>query len=439
MLKKFSLAILVLALVVTSITVMPLEIKAANFVSGDYEYTVNGTEATIERYNGSEVNIKIPSTLDDYKVVCIGDESFKGVPIETVEIPNSVVKIQHGAFKGTNLKTVTIPEGVETITYDAFAACKSLEVVNYNAINCSNSSVNRFAGCDNLKTINIGPKVTVIADCLFEGVPVESITIPASVKEIGYSAFEETGLKSITIPETVTKIGFDAFTDCKSLETVNYNPINCSGGIDGRFKRCDNLKTINIGPKVTVIADCLFEGVPIESIAIPASVKEIGYKAFYNSSLKTIYLPERLTKIGRDVFKGCTNFKDIYYAGSKQSWSKMNVNSSNTELYKATIHYGKITVSPSKIVKATKQKKSKKLSVKYSKVSGALNFEVQVSGYKNFKKILAKKTLKKTSTSISSSKFKNKKDIYVRVRCCKKYNGKVFYSKWSKAYKVKIK
>lgn len=348
MLKKFSLAILVLALVVTSITVMPLEIKAANFVSGDYEYTVNGTEATIERYNGSEVNIKIPSTLDDYKVVCIGDESFKGVPIETVEIPNSVVKIQHGAFKGTNLKTVTIPEGVETITYDAFAACKSLEVVNYNAINCSNSSVNRFAGCD-------------------------------------------------------------------------------------------NLKTINIGPKVTVIADCLFEGVPIESIAIPASVKEIGYKAFYNSSLKTIYLPERLTKIGRDVFKGCTNFKDIYYAGSKQSWSKMNVNSSNTELYKATIHYGKITVSPSKIVKATKQKKSKKLSVKYSKVSGALNFEVQVSGYKNFKKILAKKTLKKTSTSISSSKFKNKKDIYVRVRCCKKYNGKVFYSKWSKAYKVKIK
>ncbi|MBS5619245.1 leucine-rich repeat protein [Eubacterium sp.] len=57
-----------------------------------------------------------------------------------------------------------------------------------------------------------------------------------------------------------------------------------------------------------------------------------------NTKLKSINFPESLTYIGFSVFENCKNLKDIYYTGSKESWSKINISSSsNDELYKAKI------------------------------------------------------------------------------------------------------
>ena len=55
-------------------------------------------------------------------------------------------------------------------------------------------------------------------------------------------------------------------------------------------------------------------------------------------TIKSINFPESLTYIGFSVFENCKNLKDIYYTGSKESWSKINISSSsNDELYKAKI------------------------------------------------------------------------------------------------------
>lgn len=85
-----------------------------------------------------------------------------------------------------------------------------------------------------------------------------------------------------------------------------------------------------------------------------------------------------------------------------------------------------------KVTKATKKKKSKKLSIKFKRVKGAKKYYVQVAKNKKFKKILVKKTVKKVSVTIKSSKLKNKKTLYVRVKA----KGA---SKWSKVKKVRIK
>lgn len=58
---------------------------------------------------------------------------------------------------------------------------------------------------------------------------------------------------------------------------------------------------------------------------------------------------------------------------------------------------------------------------------------------KKFKKILVKKNVKKVTFLITSKNIKNKKTLYVKVRTYAKIDGKMVYSKWSKAKKVKIK
>ena len=184
------------------------------------------------------------------------------------------------------------------------------------------------------------------------------------------------------------------------------------------------------GYNVVAIDSNAFRDTPITNITIPSSVKEIGFRAFQNTKLKSINFPESLTYLGFSVFENCKNLKDIYYAGSKESWSKINISSSsNDELYKAKIHYGKIFVKPSKVTKATKKFSAKKLAVKIAKVPASSKYRIQVSTSKKFKKNIIDVTSKKTSLKFSSSKLKKKKTLYARVQNSQVYNGKTLYSK----------
>ena len=82
--------------------------------------------------------------------------------------------------------------------------------------------------------------------------------------------------------------------------------------------------------------------------------------------------------------------------------------------------------------KITKKLSSKKVKLTFKKVKGAKKYTVQVSTSKKFKKVLYKKTVKKTKVTLSSKKFKGKKKLYVRVKA-------VGAKKWSKAVKIKVK
>ena len=392
-------------------------VKAENIRSGEYEYSLSSGDATIEKYLGSATDVIIPSTIDGYEV--------KG--------------IDYDAFLNSKISKVTIPEGITRISFEAFKNCESLSTVNFNAVNCEGTVSPVFAGCKNLKTINIGSKVTLIGSYMFANVPAENIVLPTSVKEIDNDAFANSGVKSVTIPEGITRIRFEAFKNCESLSTVNFNAVNCEGTVSPVFAGCKNLKTINIGSKVTLIGSYMFANVPAENIVLPTSVKEIDNDAFANSELKSITIPENVQNISFEVFKGCKNFKDIYYGGSKQGWLKIRISDNNKELKNATIHFAKIQVQPSKVLKANKKKKAKKVKIKILKVASSYGYRVQVSTTKNFKKKILDKKVKKCSFTLSNSKLKKKKKLYVRVQNSQLYNGKVLKSSWSKAYKVKIK
>ena len=93
----------------------------------------------------------------------------------------------------------------------------------------------------------------------------------------------------------------------------------------------------------------------------------------------------------------------------------------------------KASLKKTKITKKiTKKLSSKKVKLTFKKVKGAKKYTVQVSTSKKFKKVLYKKTVKKTKVSLSSKKLKNKKKLYVRVKA-------VGAKKWSKVIKIKVK
>ena len=96
-----------------------------------FKYTTEGGQVTIAGYNGTDIDVEIPSNIDGLPVTSIGEEAFKNAHIRSVVIPSSVRSIDWFAFSGcTCLEGVTLPSSVLSIGYGAFDHCpKSMEVV----------------------------------------------------------------------------------------------------------------------------------------------------------------------------------------------------------------------------------------------------------------------------------------------------------------------
>lgn len=67
----------------------------------------------------------------------------------------------------------------------------------------------------------------------------------------------------------------------------------------------------------------------LKSVVLPNSVKEIRFAAFYNcENLESVTIPVGVTSIGSEVFGGCTSLKAVYFKGTCEEWSDINVSSS---------------------------------------------------------------------------------------------------------------
>lgn len=57
---------------------MPKMVYAADNISGEWEYKVSSSEATLTKYDGNSLHIEIPSMIDGYPVTGIGGGIFDG-------------------------------------------------------------------------------------------------------------------------------------------------------------------------------------------------------------------------------------------------------------------------------------------------------------------------------------------------------------------------
>lgn len=107
------------------------------------------------------------------------------------------------------------------------------------------------------------------------------------------------------------------------------------------FAYNDKIKNILFMDGITAIDDYAFgECSNLESVVFPDSLNKIGYGTFGNcTKLETITMSNKVTDIDTGAFYTCNNLKDVYYYGTKEQWSNINIKEYNESLINATIHF----------------------------------------------------------------------------------------------------
>lgn len=146
----------------------------------------------------------------------------------------------------------------------------------------------------------------------FQANGLKEVTFPSKLAEIGATAFQNNNLTSVILPDTVTTLGNGAFATNPSLERINLSkglteiPDAAFGCSDAKHYMT-NLKSIVIPEGITKIGRNAFAGNNFSAINIPSTVTEIGAYAFstknYLSDPCVVSLPEGLTTIGDSAFR----------------------------------------------------------------------------------------------------------------------------------------
>ncbi len=241
--RKFRRLLASLMVVIMFITVMQMNVFAADTVSGTCGDNLTWTFDT----ETGELSIDGTGAMYDYDYNNRPWESYED-QIKTVTIGNSVTTIGDYAFwYCTSLTSVTIPDSVITIGYYAFGECYSLTRVTIPD-SVTTIGTYAFAYCESLTSVTIPNSVTTIGDYAFYGCrSLTSVTIPDSVTTIGVGAFAVcTNLTSVTIPDSVTTIGNYAFEYCYSLTSVTIpDSVNTIGYY--AFHDCISLTDVYFG------------------------------------------------------------------------------------------------------------------------------------------------------------------------------------------------
>ncbi|MBQ7973209.1 MAG: leucine-rich repeat protein [Lachnospiraceae bacterium] len=375
----------------TGIETIPARLfNEAHFVSGT-TVTIPASVTNVGTFafagsNATPNNISNIKFEDGSLLNTIGANAFQYcTAIQEFDIPDTTVTIGNNAFAYCiKLQEITIPENVTAIGTGAFSDCEVLTTVKYNAIAVTTKAQNIFKNC-NIHTIILGEKVQIIPAYLFYGakfsvnqnteeVVYVTITIPASVKEIGeYSFTSIVNISSLLFEENsiLEKVGVSAFEGCTSLAQCELTETVITIG-NSAFKGCAALETFTLPASLETMGSYAFSGCEkVTSYVIPASVTEIptyafnentaleevtfagdnvtsiGNNAFYNcdalieikipqgvetlgdfafygcEALEKITIPASVTSIGNDTFTGCTNAAFYVVKGSyAETWLK---------------------------------------------------------------------------------------------------------------------
>ena len=371
----------------TSLTELNLP-KRASSLSGNYDVFEYGDGTTLSSARANEVftdqyNTKpyqSNKTLSIARVNVMADDtadldaefaSYDGVlytaDLKTViwvpygrtgniEISKFATSFRDNAAFGCNLlESVTFEEGG---TDDFVMKTSATKLSDISSI-ANNKQV--FYACPRLASIAFPSRLASIGDYALAnptsnpemyGNSLKNITFAADGKlsEIGAYAFANSAMTEFTVPESLTKVGANAFNGSAKLATLNLSVNTTATMLTNLVAGVPNIKAVNIPKNSTELASDEYGvvydtekttityvplGFDAEEYVVPATVKTIADKTFYNvtslkkvvfaaaaegveenklsigtsafegSGLTEIVLPKRLNSLGTNAFKNC--------------------------------------------------------------------------------------------------------------------------------------
>ena len=232
----------------------------------------------ITGYNGPGGNVEIPSFIDSVPITEIGSYAFS---------------------ENTSITSIVIPDTVSMIWGDAFSSCSNLETVTIGTVDDEEDN----------------PGLEVVQRCAFNGC--DSLTAVYYTGSLAQWA----------------RIEFSGSTD-------GTNPVEMSHKLFIRSEEPVHITAEDLAG-VEKIGEAAFRSIDsLESAEIPEGVETIRLYAFNDcKNLKTVSIPLSVSLIENNAFAGCTSLTDVYYAGSAEDWSKIEIDYENECLTDANIHY----------------------------------------------------------------------------------------------------
>ncbi|MBQ8921167.1 MAG: leucine-rich repeat domain-containing protein [Oscillospiraceae bacterium] len=298
-----------------------------------YEVLPDGTLRLTEfRWESDELEVQIPAQIGGKDITVIGERAFLYCYADTVNLPETVTKIEARAFAGcAYLNRMSIPPQCAEIGEAAFQGCERLTAV---LMSDSVKQIGWQAFDGTPFSDNLSEPLLILGDGIlyaYRGSET-SLTLPASVKVIGAHAFDGNGtLRSIVLPDSVTRIQSGAFSGCTALTEIQPPAVLTELAPDAltdtawyRNAKDDYLTLGDILVKyrgsgtvaevpdgVRVIADGAFtDNAAVTTVRLPDSVQEIRASAFANcTSLQVAELGDSITEIGSSAFSGCGTLK----------------------------------------------------------------------------------------------------------------------------------
>ncbi|MBR2030425.1 MAG: leucine-rich repeat protein, partial [Clostridia bacterium] len=305
----------------------------------EYEYTIDGNNATITKYNGLDGVVEIPYQIDGYTVVAIGDYAFADCALTKVIIPANVTKIGDYAFRMCgNLKEVVFVTGsmLQEIGTYAFAYCN-----------------------DDFMQVIIPAFVTSIDGQAFAGNEGLTIYCEATSQPNGwhdnwnfddtqplptywYSANQPTSAGDYWYHDHGIPVKWDQAISSAYEYTINNNQVTITG-YNGTESNLVIPSYIESYPVVAIGASAFESNHTFTSVSFPDSITSIGNSAFYNTNLysvsfgansqleiiesfafgfsaylTSVYLPASLKTLATQAFDACSQLQTVEFAPNSQ-------------------------------------------------------------------------------------------------------------------------
>ena len=300
-------------------------------------------------------------------VTKLGAGAFYHAKIGNITLNEGLTEIGNSAFESATLTSIAIPDSVVSLGESAFELCENLKTVTFTPNSklelvgrylFQNSGIEEFTfpkgitqlasteylasytfdGCKNLRSVTFLGDLYALNSYAFRYcTSLKSIVIPDTVQIIGSNVFEESGLESIDIPASlrslyVTSSGIDmgsayTFRNCFALKEVTLHE-----GLEyinyGAFQGCSALESIVIPASVETIDTHAFgyyssgdkksacTALATVEFAPGSKLKNVGNNVFQNSGITSIVLPVGVTKIGTNVFDGCSKLTSATFLGA---------------------------------------------------------------------------------------------------------------------------
>ncbi len=325
------------------VSVTPEDLTSEGLTIGDYAFYETGLagELTIP-YGVTSIGnyaftyskltkVSLPATL-----TAIGNYSFAFMDnLTDINVPYTVKTIGQSAFAGNpKLATVTFdetPEGVEesslVITGGGVATNLTSTGYVYKVEELNSQVRGLFVGDMALQTVALPTRLKSLPSYMFAYSGLENVVLHDGITTIDTSALMGTNITSVTIPYTVTSIGNNAFALCKKLTTVNFAAT--PEGVEDVVLTISVMSS-NATQNITYNTYCEGDGkyyggafagsMAIETMTLPARLKEIPKYLFTTMSVKTVILEDGLADLGDYAFSYATQIKELVLPASLKDY-----------------------------------------------------------------------------------------------------------------------